>query len=134
MRLFPAFVSGKVYRETWEAMKRGTSNAEKLRAYSERCDNGCLVWTAGKRNGHGMMRDADGRVREARVVAWEEKHGPVPAGLFVCHKCPNNDRACIEVDHLWLRSAAERLRDGLATGRRPKHYRRQPRYMIEGDL
>lgn len=48
-------------------------------------------------------------------LAWAERHGPVPKGRFVLHRC--DVPACCNVDHLFLGSAADNARDMAAKGR-----------------
>jgi hypothetical protein len=77
----------------------GTPIAEKLAAYSEASESGCLVWMRGKtRDGYGQVR-VGGKMRRAHVVAYELVNGPVPEGMeldhFVCDR-----RDCINPDHL----------------------------------
>ncbi len=51
----------------------------------------------------------------AHRMAWELAHGPIPAGLFVCHACDNPP--CINVEHLFLGTARRNSEDMKAKGR-----------------
>jgi len=79
---------------------------------------GCRVWTAGLDwKGYGQIK-ADGRTRRVHRVAWEHAKGPIPAGLDVLHNCPHGDnRACIEIEHLWLGTNQDNVDDKIRKGR-----------------
>ena len=77
---------------------------------------GCHVWTG----------PAGGRPPRARFVlrqqsnyayrvAWVIEKGPIPRGLFVCHRCDNP--LCINVEHLFLGTHADNMRDMAIKGR-----------------
>ena len=51
----------------------------------------------------------------AHRVAWEKAHGPIPKGMYVLHRCDNPP--CINVEHLFLGTQAENMRDMAAKGR-----------------
>lgn len=48
-------------------------------------------------------------------VAWESQHGPVPEGLFVCHRC--DVRLCCNPDHLFLGTQIDNIEDACRKGR-----------------
>ena len=53
-------------------------------------------------------------IRLAHRIAWEEANGPIPAGLWVLHKC--NNRQCINPEHLALGTAKDNSADLAASG------------------
>lgn len=82
---------------------------------------GCWVWRGGKnRKGQGVVR-YNGRNWVTSRLAWYLKHGQIPKGIFVCHKCDNP--SCINPDHLFLGTPGDNIRDMIEKGRnktRPK--------------
>jgi hypothetical protein len=71
----------------------------------------CIPWT-GAINNHGYGRR--GR-RYAHRMAWEEAHGPIPHGMKVCHHC--DTPACVNIEHLFLGTQSDNMRDCAAKGR-----------------
>lgn len=87
--------------------------AERLWAKVDRQPGaGCWLWQgAVKDTGYGVLQRGargEGLVR-AHVAAWEVTHGPVPAGLDVCHSC--DVRTCCRPDHLFVGSRLVNMRD-----------------------
>lgn len=68
--------------------------------------------------GYGMAsvkENGKWRARRVHRVVWAEVHGPIPEGMFVCHHCDNPP--CINIDHLFLGTPADNMRDRDAKGR-----------------
>lgn len=77
----------------------------------------CVLWTGAlKPNGYGQ-RTFRGRSMSAHRAAWIEAYGDIPEGMHVCHRC--DVRACVRLDHLFLGTRSDNMRDMFAKGRAP---------------
>ena len=78
----------------------------------------CWIWTGCRlKGGYGQLGHPDGSGRQVRAhrLAWELSHGPIPAGLLVCHTCDNPP--CVRPDHLFLGTTSDNVHDARAKGR-----------------
>ena len=90
-------------------------------SYVEKSE-GCWIWTGGTNaDGYGgfwLSKTETSSVRRkwrASRLAWIWEHGPIPPGMFVCHKC--DVPACVRPDHLFLGTNRENMRDAASKGR-----------------
>lgn len=78
-------------------------------------NSGCTLWfgpVTGRGYGHFKWQKRD---LLAHRAAYEVVHGPIPAGLFVCHRC--DMPACINIAHLFLGTHEDNMADRDAKGR-----------------
>lgn len=64
--------------------------------------------------GYGMIRDS-GKLVLAHRFSWMLSQGDIPKGVCVLHKCDN--RRCVRVDHLFLRTQDDNMKDMVAKNR-----------------
>jgi len=81
----------------------------------------CIPSSASKTDRKGYKyvyvgkKDGKSIYKSAHRDAWEKKHGPIPDGLQVRHKCDNPP--CINDDHLELGTHQQNMQDKADRGR-----------------
>lgn len=100
----------------------GTPLVERLDYHSQPEPNGgCWLWRGSiTKGGYGHLKvELPGtrcrRAHPAHRLSWIAHRGPIPAGLWVLHKC--DVRSCINPAHLFLGTHVDNMADMVAKGR-----------------
>lgn len=77
----------------------------------------CWVWTGSLNGQYGLFRIGDNR--SAHRVSYAMRHGKVPDGMWVLHRCDNP--RCVRPEHLFAGTPTDNVRDMFAKGRAGLH-------------
>lgn len=97
-------------------LRRHAPPAERIAFYSAPDpSSGCILWTGFiNKTGYGELKIRQ-KHHLAHRLSWSISQGPIPDGMFVCHKC--DVRRCVNPDHLFLGTADDNTQDMMRKGR-----------------
>lgn len=112
----------KGYSKTGVRVRRKPTVFDRFDDYVDRSGgpNACWPWLAGRACGYGVVQVA-GKQQKTHRLAFEKHHGPIPAGMFVCHSCDNPP--CVNPAHLFLGSPKDNIEDMMQKGRQARGHR-----------
>lgn len=84
-----------------------------MRAIDPRQWDDCVNWTSAPVNRYQHVRRNGKRWTMHRWV-WVQTNGPIPEGMYVCHRCDN--KRCVNIAHLYLATHRENLVDASRNG------------------
>jgi len=99
----------------------------------------CWIWTGNRLvTGYGQFRLTP-HLKTHKVLAhrmsWEIHNGPIPVGMFICHKC--NNPPCVNPDHLYAGTQKDNMQDRIVSGRygsQPKGSNHHATSLTEADI
>jgi len=95
---------------------RFQDSPKKFWGHARQTEDGCLLWQGAKtEDGYGYFRARNGGVHLCHRHAWELMNGSIPPGLCVLHRC--DVPSCINIDHLFLGTPQDNMRDMVNKGR-----------------
>lgn len=107
--------------------------AQRVLRRAQKTTDGCLVWRGYRdpRWGYGRLWVKKRAILAHRII-WEAVNGPIADGMCVLHRCDNPP--CVNIDHLFLGTHAENMRDKVRKGRQPRGTQRPNAKLTEADV
>lgn len=96
--------------------------------------SGCHLWLGTLHRGYGRLQ-WKGKQYKAYRMAWSVKHGPIPKGGHILHRCDN--RGCVNAEHLKLGTNRQNVDDMMTKKRhlgRVMHGVKHPLAKLTDDL
>jgi len=88
---------------------RGKNAIERFDFYTDKNKDDCWLWTGPKNpKGYGQLK-INGKMVAAHRFSWELINGPIPNGLFICHKC--DVRNCVNPSCMFLGTLQQNQKD-----------------------
>ena len=82
----------------------------------------CWIWKgASTTSGHGRFK-INGLMYGPHRIMYELNYGPIPQGLYICHKCPCGDNpSCCNPEHLYAGTPSQNCQDEVRK-QRTRHF------------
>jgi len=94
----------------------GRSKMERFLGFvSPEPNSGCWLWCGSLGNERYGIFTYDGTKGVAHRWIYQQLVGPIPPGLYACHKC--DVPLCVNPNHIFLGTQAENLRDAVRKNR-----------------
>jgi len=81
-------------------------------------EDGCMEWLGHKNHGGYGQLSVHKKMMASHRLSYLMHNGPIPDGMFVCHKCDNP--ACLRPDHLWLGTCQDNTNDKVNKNRQAR--------------
>lgn len=82
--------------------------------YEPEPNSGCWLWHGSNVKGYAYGR-VDGKKQYIHRFLWEASNGPIPDGMFACHKC--DTPGCVNPNHIFIGTPADNSHDRDLKGR-----------------
>lgn len=89
-------------------------STEAIKEHPEIAGTRCYEWTGYCNGGYGRFWYIDS-AQYVHVVLWAHRHGKIPEGIDVCHKCDN--KKCLRDSHHFLGTRKANIHDCERKGR-----------------
>lgn len=100
-------------------LKYQRNPAELLSQRIKKVASGCWEYQGTiNSNGYGQLAFAGRRISTHRL-SWMLFNGPIPDGLFACHRCDN--KKCVNPEHLYVGTHQDNMKDAVERRRWPNH-------------
>lgn len=106
-----------IQKEMW-SRKRVLLRQRVLDNFMPVTETGCWIFMGTwAKNGYGTagVGNSNRSPALAHRFFYEQMRGPIPLGMFVCHKCDTPQ--CVNPDHLFIGTPRDNTQDGIRKGR-----------------
>src|SRR5208282_353832 len=96
-------------------------------------ENGCHICISHSKDTGGYPKIVrNKKIFHISRYLWEKKYGPIPEGMCVLHKC--DTPACINVDHFFLGTNDDNMKDMVVKNRNQKGEKKENHKLTEDQV